>query len=341
MLVSLKKALLIQILFWGPWIAAQSIYLESPRPGAPLENPQQFLVEFSGPTPSRVEFYLNGNLRVARRQPPFRFEITWNTRFENRVEVIAYYQDETPVRLARRFREIRTDLETSVEAFQCFPFMEAHPDKVELFSGKTLVKPQLFEPANKFILQLVIALDVSGSMRHALPDLSAPMREFLSFCTRQGYQLRFFTFDTKAMLFETDLIPENIERFYRAEENSIIWDALATAASLFDVGPRRIILLISDGVDDGSDHDEATVKRYLYETGAVLIWLNPGNLPNRDLARLAGFSGGFSLFSENNDPWPLLTNRLDHQYHLLAPNVGFPISLTVSPGHVWYPSWRR
>jgi len=341
MLEFLKRALCLQSLFFGHWALAQTIFIASPRPGEPLENPQEFQVGFSGEAPERIEFYLNGKLSMARTKPPFHFQITWNTRFENQVELVAYYTGGEPVRVSQRYNELRTDVEASVQAFQCFPFLESSPEQTELISGNILIEPQKFEPADKFELQLTIALDVSGSMRHALPDMSAPMHAFLSFCERKGYRIRFFTFDSKPTLFESERIPANLERLYRAEESSIVWDAAATATSMFDVGPRRIVLLISDGVDDGSEHNPATVERYLYETDAVLIWLNPTKLSNQPLARLAGISGGFTLFNENNDPWPILTQRMDRQYYLLAPNARFPISLKVSPGSVWYPLWRQ
>ena len=336
-----KKALIIQSLFFYP-LFSQTVRISEPAKGAPLQETQDFLVDVFDGNPTRVEFFLNGRLIFARKQPPFHFQVRWNTNYKNRVKVVAFFDEGDPVRVERDFEEIKVDVRQSVEVFQFFPFLEKPEDygRYRLRANGQDVEPQRFEPATKFPLNLVIALDVSGSMKYFLRDLDAPIREFLQFGREQGFNLKFITFDQRPGLIDPDDLPDSFLRFYRARQNSVVWDAVATACDLFQGGPRRVILLISDGGDRGSKHTAITAFDYLRNTKSVLLWLSPAELRVKPLQQMVRVSGGFPLPGMAENPWEKLKNHLANQYYLLAPNASFPIEFRVSKGKIWYPRWE-
>ena len=336
----LKKALLLQGLFLCLALSAQTLTLQKPLPGQPLDDIQEFVIAVDGPAPQRVELYLNDRLLKARRKPPFRFEIRWNTRLQNRIRIIARYPSGKTIDLERVFREIKTDFSDELVAFQCFPFLSKPPSgDVVLESNGRTIKLQTFEPANKFTLDLLIVLDISGSMKHVLPEVSAGFSTFVEACAARNYKTRLILFDQEPRLADLTRLPADLADLYRGRGESVVWDSLATALGLFSGSPRRLVLLISDGADDGSRHDHASVETLLFQTGAPLVWLNPTTHAERLLGRAAEKSGGFSFFGDGGDPWSILLKRLSLQYHLLAPDAGWPIRLETGGGQTFYPRW--
>ena len=346
----LKKALIFQSLFclWGlsgslfGHLFAQSIILQKPRQGQALQDPQEFVLEILGGEPSRVELYLNGRLLSARTKAPYQFEVRWDTRYRNSVKFVAYFPQSAPVTLSRDFEEIKTDAEQTVEVVQCFPFL-AKPleDGWRLTAKDVALTPQSFEPAERFVMSLVIVLDISGSMKYSLSALNRPLGSLLDFAAGKKFVTKFLVFDRVPRLIDLEDLPEDVVDLYRGEGRSVVWDAVATATDLFLPGPRRTVLLISDGIDDGSAHSVETVAQYIKSTEASLIWLSPTNLENRALMMLTQLSGGATLYSEGRDPWPELQRRLENQYYLLVRGTGFPIRLKVPGDDAWYPRWER
>ncbi len=337
-----KKALILQSLFFCLTSHAQSLYFEAPKPDAPLEDVQEFLIGVQDGAPSRMEFYLNGRLVRARAKAPFLFRIRWDANLENQVRVVAFFDQGDSVTLERTFKEIETDFQDAVLAFRCFPFLDKPPPEKWTFTSQgQVMEPQTFEPASRFPLSLVIALDISGSMQFDLPELSNNFHAFLSQSREAGYEIEFLLFDSTPRAIDPKASPEKLETLYNGEPKSVIWDTLATACGFFKDTPRRVVLLISDGHDDGSVHDFQSAALYFREKQAALIWLNPSTYQSRELTQLCGLSGGFRLDGKTAHNWDLLADRLAHQYYLLAPDAKPPINLKVSPGSAWFPEWAQ
>lgn len=336
-----KKALIIQSLFFYSLCFAQNIYIDKPLPGDPLEDTQQFKVSITDAQATRVDFYLNGRLVQARQKPPWLFRASWNTRYENDVRFEATLENGEKVSVSRKFREIKADVEEALEVFQFFPLVESPGSPVEMRSQGEVVKPKRYGPAgDSFPLHLNIILDVSGSMKFSLKELSPAMHELLKHGQEQGWEVRVLLFDNAPKLIHPKDLPLNLEDLYEENARSVVYDAMATACELFPKGPRRILLLISDGRDDGSMHDGNSAGLYLRKSRASFIWLSPARLKNEVLIKLTDLSGGYTSFLEPGRSWNDMIRLFDTQYHLLAPDAAYPVKLK-GRGKVYYPKWAQ
>jgi len=331
------------LLFWCWSSSAQSVLIEKPGRNEPLSDTQAFVISSFGGQPSRMDFYLNGRLILARREPPWTFDVRWNTRYENTVKIVAHFDDGEPVVVTRTFEEIAVDVEEEVAVFQFFPFVEIPPGDEGLTvvsRGRTIV-PQKVTPAFQIPLELIIALDTSGSMMFSFDQLDGPIRHLIRWARERNYPTRFLIFDRSPSLIDIDTLPDNLKALYRERPSSVMWDTIATAASMFEDSPRRVVMVITDGGDQGSKHTAETAGTYLRKSGAALIWVSPANLRNEELGELAIDSGGFVAYTRGRDPWPGILYLLDRQHHVLAPEAGYPVELKIEKGRVWYPRWQN
>ena len=341
---TVKKALVIPGLFFlGLFCQAQSVVITQPARGAALQDTQEFVVTVTGGLPSRMDFYLNGRLILARREAPWVFEVRWNTRYENEVRIVAHFEDDEPVVVTRSFEEIAVDIEEAVAVFQVFPFFEQPPEPGtwKIRAGGNPVTPQKMEPAGKLPLELIIALDTSGSMMFSFDQLEGPIRRLLAWSAERGHPTKLLIFDRKPSLIDLATFPPSLKQLYRERPSSVVWDTIATASTMFEASPRRVILVITDGSDQGSKHTPATARTYLRASNAALIWVSPTNLQSRELTKLCRDSGGFAAYTSGRDPWPGIFFLLDGQYHLLAPDATFPLDMKIDKGRVWYPRWEQ
>lgn len=338
---SWKKALVLQSLFFCGLCWAQTPRWLQPRANQPLQNPQR--VAIAAPTDGmvRAELYLNGKLQQARRRPPLQFELTWNTALDNTLKVIVRYTNRAPIILVRSFRQIAVDVETDVENTAMFPFLSEPLARAELQLRRDgdILTPLRLEPASSLPLDLTLVLDVSGSMQPVLPSLDAPLATFLKPWRQQANRLRLIAFDSDPRAIDTDPLPQSIAYLQRGLGQSVVWDALATAVAQFDRTARKIVVLISDGADNGSQHTQDSVARYLRETGTALIWVSPTGRRDKALRDLCERSGGFVFLANEPDTWQTLQARLQHQVYLLAPGPATDLQLRVQRGKVWYPRW--
>ena len=334
--------MILQSLFFYSGLHAQNIFIDAPRPGAPLQDTQEFRISVTDADAVRVDFYLNNRLIGARTAPPWQFTAAWNTRYENTVRFVARLKDGGTLEVTQAYAEIRADIEASLEVFQFFPFQEEPGSGLRMESRGVEVQPASFKPAKgRFDLHLVVVLDVSGSMKFSLADLSPGLHALLKYGKTVGWHTRVLLFDNAPRLIDPDSLPANLEALYVERARSVVYDALATASQMFPRDPRRIMLLISDGGDDGSTHDGESASLYLKKARTPLVWLTPAKRQNPVLTELAALSGGFVMFSEQGTPFPELARLFDTQYHLLAPDAAFPVELKVRRGRIWYPRWPR
>lgn len=333
------KALLCQSLFFlfgTRSLHAQSIDITAPKPGEPLTETQTIKTSWVGPPPTRVELYLNDRLVLARSKPPFEFELRWDTKRENEVRVQAYFPEGATASDQIIYRPFQVDEAMAVVAFQCFPLLTREPEEWMLRSKGTRLEPETFARAT-LTLDLILVLDLSGSMLPLLEDLDGPLATFVQSIQDDGHHVSWLVFDSSPRRVE---FPSHgkLRHLYRGQAKSVVWDALVTAATLHDATPRRIIVLVSDGADDGSRHDIQSAIPFLRRAGSALIWINPGERSNARLDRLATLSGGFTL---RGNQWSDLLERIENQHHLIAPEAVYPIEFSVKPGRVWYPRWRE
>jgi len=339
----MRLLVFLQGLLFCATLTAQNLHIEKPGRGETLQDTQEFVIVATDGTPTRVDFYLNGRLILARREAPYVFNVRWNTQYKNTVKLVGHFDGLDPVVVSQDFEEIVVDVEEELKIFQFFPFIEQVPvdGSWTITSNGRAIKPQTFEPASKLPLNLIIALDTSGSMMFAFDDLEAPLRQLLAWCKEKNHPVRFLIFDRQPSLIKLENLPPTLKGLYRERGSSVVWDTIATAGELFPVGPRRVLLLISDGGDQGSRHSPASAEVYLRKSGAAMIWINTANLVNKDLSRLCDLSGGFAALAGERSPWPGIFHLLAGQYHVLAPDATWPVKLKVSKGRIWYPHWEK
>lgn len=335
------KALCLQSLFlFCATVFGQNIYIDKPARGEALQETQVFELAITDGTARRVDFYLNGRLIQGRKRAPWVFKTSWNTSYENKVRFIATFEDGSQAEVTRTFREIQVDVAEELEAFQVFPFLEREGASVSMTDASGKKVPKTFEKADlHFEMNLVILLDVSGSMKFELAALSPGFHALLKECQERGWSPKVVVFDRVPRLMEVSAIPLNLEELYRGEQKSVVWDALATACELFPKGARRVMLMVSDAYDDGSGHNGHSAGRYLKGSRASLIWSSPSTVRSPLMERLVKLSGGFMTDTSQGDPLVPVRRLIGQQYHLLAPDAAFPIKIKASRGAIYYPRW--
>ncbi len=176
-------------------------------------------------------------------------------------------------------------------------------------------------------LEIVVAMDISASMGHAIEDLKGAVRQFLS-QLRSEDQVTLVAFNDEMFVLtqrETDaaLREEAIERL-SAWGGTTLYDATIRSLELLSRRPgRRSLIVFTDGEDQSSQATFAAVDRAMKGSDAVLFTVALGR--GRDQARLRDMlqalaepSGGRALFAERPDElgptFAELRNELAHQY---------------------------
>lgn len=340
-------------LFFGLTLcaAAQSIHFAHPGPNEALDAVEDVEVLCVGEQPARVELLVNGRRVAARTDPPFSFRISWDPGQSQTLDAIATYADGRTATCTRSFRGVPIDLEESVTVLQWFPFWEGEGGDAMLgdpgmrlkFDGSRRL-PDVVGFASQFTLGLVVLLDVSGSMMPFIDPIREEIDALVNWTDSGGAESSWLIFDSQVLVVDRLAIgsPERFRKAFKGTARSVVWDGVAAASQLFSTTPRRILVLISDGQDDGSRHRAETVAPLLRTSQASLIWINPTTLSNRDLKRLARRSGGFVLSGLPGQGWSqVLQRRIAQQRYIEIVQPPETMSLEVTSGTVWYPRWRE
>lgn len=341
----LRKALVFQSLFFCMLSAfAQADLTLEPAEDTLLQEQQDFQLKVTGAEPVLVRVYLNGAVIQELRQAPFQFQLALETSLANTVRLDVTFADGSSQTLSRTYQPPRVDDAELVDTFQIFPYLDGpfNGQEVDFESGRRDIKPDRFESANNFPLEMVICLDVSGSMRWELETVRPLLITLMTYLQEQQAKVHFMVFDQNPRLLNQEqlLALEQWELLYQGSAKSVVWDSLATATGFFGESPRRTILLISDGFDSGSIHNEESVRPFIRQSGASLLWMNPFlQTPGRVLD-LAKDSGGFMIRGSETEDYGALVNRLQHQMWLVAPQARFPIDLNVDDLDEWFPRWE-
>jgi Ca-activated chloride channel family protein len=161
--------------------------------------------------------------------------------------------------------------------------------------------------AENIPLELVVAVDVSGSMTKAMPTVRAAVRKFLTKLRPQdvvtvlGFNDNVFIISRPAVTLENRL--KTLDRL-RPWGGTALYDAMLK--SLAQLGPqagRRVIVVFTDGEDLNSKVPLETAERSLESNDAVLYAIGLGRAPGmaslrKVLERLSENSGGQAFFEE-------------------------------------------
>jgi VWFA-related protein len=185
-----------------------------------------------------------------------------------------------------------------------------------------------FQPAGTS-LELVVAIDVSGSMTQAMPDVKTAVRKFLAALGPKD-QVTLVAFNDN--LFTLVRRESDAAARVRAVERLSAWGGTA----LYDVvvrsldmlsrqAGRRALVVFSDGDDQSSQASYEHVERLVREGDATLFMIALGRGAKIDALKqraeqLAAASGGRALFVERSDrldePFAEIVEELSNQYML-------------------------
>jgi Ca-activated chloride channel homolog len=178
-------------------------------------------------------------------------------------------------------------------------------------------------------LDLLLAVDISGSMKDAMPTMKAAIKEFLTaVSSRDRVTLLGFN-DTIFPLARRATDPE--ERVMAVDRlacwgNTALYDVIVTGINLLgrETG-RKAMVVFTDGEDMGSHTSLADVERRLEASGVTLYVIGQGRALKMDalkerMTRLAHSTGGRAVLTEKIDDlrgaFAELLDELSHQYLL-------------------------
>ena len=178
-------------------------------------------------------------------------------------------------------------------------------------------------------LEIVVAIDISGSMTPAMPKLKTAVKEFLKDVPNQdlvtllGFNDNIFTLTRKA---------GDVAERSRAVDRLAPWGSTA----LYDVilrgaemlgrqTGRKALIVFTDGEDQGSHATINDVERRLQSSDVTLYMIGQGRGVTLDtlkkvMERLANPTGGRALFTDSidelHDSFADLLDELSNQYLL-------------------------
>ena len=193
-------------------------------------------------------------------------------------------------------------------------------------------------------LEIVVAMDVSGSMGIAIDDLKVAVRQFLS-KLKPTDQVTLVAFNQEMfVLTQRETSPaareQAVDRLGAWGETAL-YDVIIRSLELLSRRPgRRSLVVFSDGEDRGSQASLKTVDRAVKASDAAVFMVALGRgreakVLRETLEALAEPSGGRVLFAHRpadlGDTFAKLLDELTHQYLL-----GYESTSTTKDG-----AWRR
>ena len=178
-------------------------------------------------------------------------------------------------------------------------------------------------------LELIAAVDISGSMGPVMPKLKKAVREFLAAVptgeqvTLLGFNDTVFTFSRRATN-PADRV-KAVDRLAPWGSTALYDVILRSIGMLGRQTGRKVLVVFTDGEDQGSHATIADVERGLQGSDVTLYMIGQGRGVTQDrlktvMERLSKPTGGRALFSENIDAlrgtFAELLDELSNQYLL-------------------------
>jgi Ca-activated chloride channel family protein len=313
-----------------------SIAFDEPTDESYLTGPTTLRVAVSPPTtvPSRVDFFVDG-VRVcqAASRP---FECTWDAGAavkERVVRAVAILSSGERLAATVRTRALPIVTESTGVDVVLVPFVVTD-DRRRFVKGLQRSEFRVFEDevaqdvsyfeAEEVPLEIVVAVDISGSMTKSMPQLKQALKRFVQAFkptdratlvgfNHQVYVLRRRDTDRAALTSSIDGLT--------AAGGTSLYDAILTSLDL--LGPevqRRAVLVFSDGDDQSSLTSSEPVERRVRSSDAVAYFITLGGSGEgrRVLTRLAEISGGrtFSIggIGEIDEALDVVREELENQY---------------------------
>jgi Ca-activated chloride channel family protein len=270
----------------------------------------------------------------------------------HQIRVVATLTSGERIVATRRTREIDVDEAVSVEIVQINALVSDRSGK--FVGGLTPAqfrvledgKPQkiLHFASEEAPLEIVIAVDISGSMGAALEELKRAVRQFVS-KLKPSDQVTLIAFNEEMFVLtqrerDRTRLFEAIDRF-TVYGGTTLYDVIIRSLEMLSRQPgRRSLIVFSDGQDQSSQASFGVVDRALRSNDATLFMVALGR--GREVAdlretvqALAEPTGGRALFADTpadlDEAFAELLNELTHQYL-----IGYESPNTAKDG-----GWRK
>jgi len=178
-------------------------------------------------------------------------------------------------------------------------------------------------------LELVVAIDISGSMTPAMPKLKKAVKEFLA-AVPAADQVTLLGFNDNifALTRKTTNPDERVKAVDRLAPwgSTALYDVILKGIELLGRHPgRKALVVFTDGEDQGSHAAIADVERRLQASDVTLYMIGQGRGVTMDslksvMQRLSTPTGGRALFTDSIDElhsaFTDLLDELSNQYLL-------------------------
>ncbi len=343
--------------------AAALLGPQTPEPTLTIESPSTDMY-ISGPTPLRakmeppgaattVTFFVDGRQTCALKSPPWECDWDAGARVaEHQVRAVATLSNGGRLVQTVRTKTIGYTERVNVDVVQVtVTVSDGHGKFVpniprtafHVFEDSRVQEISHFA-SEDIPLELIVAIDISGSMTPSMVKLKAAVREFLSDVPVQD-QVTLLGFNDS--IFTLTRKQTNPAERARAVERLAPWGSTA----LYDVVLRGIemlgrqvgrkaLIIFTDGEDQGSHATLGDVERKLQSSDVTLYMIGQGRGVTMEplkkiMERLANPTGGRALFTDSIDElhnaFGELLDELSNQYLL-----GYASSNLVRDT-----SWRR
>jgi VWFA-related protein len=321
-----------------PAAETPSLRIVSPEPDAYVSGLLLLRAE-AGP-PGRIAnvvFYVDGRQVCTTVDPPY--ECRWEagpTIHEHQVRVVANLQEGD-----RLVETVRTQalgyadaaeanvVQVTVTVTDKGQFVRDIPQSAFHVTEDGVPQMITYFSSEDVPLELIAAVDISGSMTNAMGKLKGAVRDFLLAVPSQAQVTLLGFNDSIFALTRRATAPEDR---VRAVDRLAPWGATA----LYDVilravdmlgreTGRRALVVFTDGEDQGSHATLEDVERRLQASDVTLYMIGQGRGVELErlktvMTRLANPTGGRALFTDNidelNDRFADLIEELSNQYLL-------------------------
>jgi VWFA-related protein len=319
--------------------AAPTLAILSPPPDSYLSGQNTMRASVDPPdSATAVTFFVDGRQTCVVPAPPF--ECEWDagrTITEHQIRVVATLAAGGRVVQTLRTKGVKYDDNEDVDAVQVtVTVMDGSNRYVR---GLPLSAFRVFEdgrpqPISYFAnsnvpLELIAALDISGSMGPAMPKLKQAVREFLTTIpsgnevTLLGFNDSIFTLTRRATNPAERV--KAVDRLAPWGSTSLYDAILRSITMLGRQTGRKVLIVFSDAEDQGSHSTISDVERALQASDVTLYMIGQGRGVTNDrlktvMERLSRPTGGRVLITESIDTlretFAELLEELSNQYLL-------------------------
>lgn len=289
-----------------------------------------------------VTFFADGRLICRVERPPYR--CAWHAGervVAHQLRVVATLDDGRRLVRTRRTRGLEHAEVVDVDAVQLVAVVT--DERGRFVGGLTRSDFRVYEDGvlqaitmfadERVPVEIVVAIDMSGSMEPAMPEVRESVRRFLG-ALRAGDPVTVVAFnDTLFLLADRDADPRQRQRAVERLSGwgpTALYDTIVRSLELLARQPgRKALVLFTDGDDVASAVRLPDVEREVQRSDAALYLIGLGRAPREAqlkqvLERLAGVSGGRVFF-------PADVDRLDEAFATIRDDLANQYTLGFSP----------